>query len=422
MEIKKIEKIVYNLVKKNRKLKNILRNIYQILNIPRNFFIDSLYINNDYLDLVSYYDNSYFGFHDRPSVNSLGMVINHTNYHVNDDGEGEASLFISYLDNRAPLNLGKTRCFNFQQGSLATWIDDDTIIYNTESDGIPKVNIICLGNGSKKEFDFHYNSVSPNGKYLTVTNFLRYGRGLSGYGYNIDFPLEYKNDAKDKLGKSSLSDLVIFDVDLNKEVFRISISEARKKSRGLIESGYFYFSHSSFSQDSNKVYFLLRSSNDRYNSSQLFSYDIETSNLVSFDTNGMVSHLSWADNFNIIAYANTINFPDGYYRFDLSTGKGTAILPDILTVDGHPNCLDKKVFFTDTYANVMRRQKLKFVDLERNLSVDICDLYSPFRFRDNNRVDLHPRLSLCKKYLSIDSSYKGYRCQLIFKLKDKIME
>jgi hypothetical protein len=178
----------------------------------------------------------------------------------------------------------------------------------------------------------------------------------------------------------------------------------------------YYFSHTSFSPNNTQVYFLLRSSNSVRNSSQLFVYNLINNKLKVLPTSGMVSHLCWLSDNKILAYSNVINGEDGYYTFDTETLAYQKVI-NAPNVDGHPFRLDEDYFITDTYPNRYRRQKLFKVGHTNSLiNETILDIYSPFKFRNEERVDLHPRLSLCSNYITIDTSFKNERYQLVIKI------
>ena len=409
--MKKIENFIYGMIKKNKKIKNFVRNIYQLIHAPIGFTKGSKFGK---LKLVRKYDNSFFGFHDRASLNSSGSLISHYQYKMNPDGIGTSMIKVKSIYNDNVLFEVKTNCCNYQQGSLATWMDDEHIIFN-DFLTVPVARIINIHTSSESRLPFHFYSISDNLEFVTSISFARYGQGLIGYGYNVSYSDDYIEDAKCNKGKTELSDFVVYNRFHDKEVVRISIYQAIQLSEGLIDKGYYYFSHSNFSPDSSKVYFLLRSSNENYNSSQLFVYDITLSKLFALPTSGMVSHLSWLDSNTIVAYCNTKeNTSDGYYVFDSKHEWETScrVAPEV-KVDGHPHAISATKFITDTYPDKYRHQHLSVISTDNRSIVDLASIYSPLKFKDNVRVDLHPRLSKCKRYLTIDSSFEGKRSQLV---------
>ncbi|HHN8582289.1 TPA: hypothetical protein ACRR2I_002791 [Providencia rettgeri] len=410
-----IEKIIFDRVKKNATLKNIIVKLYQrifsIIGLTKKKFITDL----------NYHviENGFFGFHDRPSMNYDNKVLNHII-----DSSGNAKISLYDLINKTDYLICTTSCCNNQQGSLLTWFDNETIIFN-DFQNIPITRIINTKNKIEKKLPFHFYSISSNKKMLTSINFLRFGKGLPGYGYDIDYPECFQQDSQYNISKSEVSDFCIYTLNsLSSEpiLFKsFKITELKKQSQYLDDDGYFYFSHSAFSPNSDKVYFLLRSSNKKFNTSQLFVYDILSDNLKSLPTGGMVSHLTWLGNDSIVAYCNIHNNrPDAYYRFNLNEENYNI---QTITVnknerDGHPHAIDLHNFITDTYPDRERRQHLYTVNTLDGSVKELLSLYSPLKFRGNDRVDLHPRLSLCGKYITIDSSHNNKKQQIILEIKD----
>lgn len=408
--INKIESFVFNIVKKNATIKNILVRIYQL---P--FSVIGMSKGRIKTELeYSVIEEGFFGFHDRPSMNTKFEVLSHV---VSENNT--ARIKLTDLKSGKEHFLANTPCWNNQQGSLMTWYDDNTIIYN-DYKYQPETVLLNVRTGENRVLPFHFFSVSKDGSYLSSISFLRFGIGLDGYGYdNIKYPENYIRDAKENISTDEISDMFIYDVKSEIIIKRFKLTELLNKSKGLIQDGYFYFSHILFSPDSKKVLFLLRSSNKKYNSSQLFFYDIETDVTNILPTDGMVSHLSWLGDSCIIAYCKVINSADGYYKFDTLKSTESPIKININNPerDGHPNSFNSQSFVTDTYPDRERRQHLYKIELSTGAKKELLSVYSPMKFRGNNRVDLHPRYSLCGDYITIDSSHNNSRQQIILKLR-----
>ncbi|ENP0848337.1 hypothetical protein ACM6XU_000556 [Vibrio parahaemolyticus] len=406
-----LDKKVYDFLKKNKNLKNFVKYLYQLIFSYFGRKKGNINISSKYKEFA----NSFFGFHDRPSLNEKGELLSHR---MLDNGDFSGTIDVIDTNDGSILWSGSTKCFSRQQASLLTWFDSDQIIFN-DFDEKPITVIKNIRTGQEKKLDFHFYSVSSEGRFLTSINFLRYGLGLEGYGYDVEYNESTLNDGSKKISQDSTSDLIIYDLNKNTEVARFSICDLIKKSRGLDLDGYFYFSHTDFSPSARFCYFLLRSSNERYNSSQLFVYDLKLCKLFTLDTDGMVSHLSWLGDSKIVAFCKPRDLVDGYYVFDLVKSTVTRISDANLIFDGHPHAVNNDSFFTDTYPDRERRQKLFHVDLSHNKVEKLLDLYSPMRFSGIKRVDLHPRLSRCCKFLTVDTSHKNKHCQLVISL-DKL--
>ncbi|MFH6896544.1 hypothetical protein ACHCAL_21145 [Providencia huaxiensis] len=413
----KIEAFIYSLVKKNAPLKNFFVLCYQSIFLLKSIFSKKIDCNLDYQEV-----DGFFGFHDRPSMNSNGLLLVHRQLSEFKDSMGLAQLGL--VDSRSNINIFKpivtTSACNYQQGSLATWLTDDYIILNNNINDNEKCQIYDSNGKLIKTFPFHFFSASKCGRYITSLSFARFGKGLNGYGYDIHYNnIEY-TDSKEKTPRTSFGDIFVYDLENEKEIYRFSIQSFIDKSMGLLEDGYMYFSHSNFSPNSEFLYFLLRSSNNKINTSQLITVNLVNGNILFAPTNGMVSHLDWLSNTEIIAYCNCLgSYGDGYYIFTITEHSVTSQKINIkrLSSDGHPSALSEKLFITDTYPSRDRKQFLIAVDLIENKTEDIANFYSPLKFRGIHRTDLHPRLSKCKKYITIDTSYKNKRSQLIINIE-----
>ena len=405
-----IEKKIYNLVKNNVVVKNIIVNIYQTIFSFKGKIKGDI---NTQLK-VKVYDNTFFGFHDRQSLNDSGLLLSHKESCKFINGMGEAT--IGYFDIHKEENvfntIGITKCCNYQQGSLATWYSSDSIIFNDIEESAPVTIIKDINGKQLKKFPFHFFSLSDCKNLVTSIDFIDFGNGLPGYGYSSFESLTNPSFKKEA------SDFTVHDIVKGREVFRFTAKEAKDKSFNILKNGLEYFSHSSFSPDSKYVYFLFRSSNKMRNTSQLFVLSLDTQKIITLPTNGMVSHLSWLSNDKIVAYCNVIdNGNDGYFIFELNneiTSHCQLNIKDI-SADGHPHgvLLNDYEFYTDIYPNRERRQKLYKINIRDNICEELLSIYSPLGFRGVERVDFHPRLSSCKKYLTIDSSHSNCRSQIV---------
>lgn len=411
--MQRLEKCIYNLVKKNSFIKNILVIVYQFVFCFFGLIKGKIVTDKNYTEIR----NSFFGFHDRASMNEKGKILSHVAIGNFLNGIGCADIIVKDINTGKTNPIATTNCCNYQQGSLLTWFSPTQIIYNDANEQGPLTIIKDLSTGEISTFPFHFFSISPNSKFVSSVNFLRFGKGLAGYGYDINYPKNYIEDGEKKFSENEISDFVIFDLEESEAVYRLSIQQAKSHSIGLLDEGYFYFSHSCFSPSSNKIYFLLRSSNSLHNTSQLFSYDLNEKLLTVLPSGGMVSHLSWLTDDSIIAFCNTKHDKSyAYYVFNLIDNSVENVDIKSLDKDGHPHACSADAFYTDTYPDKERRQHLFYVNLSAKNVETILSVYSPLKFRGVGRVDFHPRLSLCTKYMTIDSSHNSDRTQLIIEL------
>ena len=165
MAILSIEQFVYNKVKNNRPLKSALRFLYQSFFYLPSLLSKKFHVAAEYKCKVV---EGRFGFHDRASVNEHGLVISHENIHGLERGVAKsADIFVFDLFTEEKKRVVTTHCFNNQQGSLVTWFDNDSIIYNDMDDDSPKTVIRNINGKFIDSIDGHFFSVSKNSKYIS---------------------------------------------------------------------------------------------------------------------------------------------------------------------------------------------------------------------------------------------------------------
>ncbi|EGQ8295097.1 hypothetical protein GTW31_13575 [Vibrio parahaemolyticus] len=411
--IEKIEHLVYSAVKNNAKLKKMILLPYQ--------FIFS-FIGRCKPRLISkfsytIYENCFFGFHDRSSLNSNGYLLSHREISKFKNGMGSATIgYFRINDETKKFNeITITSCCNYQQGSMLTWFGEDSVIFNDSINERAVTKVVDLKGDVVLELPFHYFSISASKKYLTAIDFNQFGDGMLGYGYASSFNYhEFNNE----------SCFLIYNIVDASVVFRLTLKEIESRL-GWAYEGNRYFSHSSFNIDDRYCYFLYRGNDGKKNSSILLVYDFSLNDFMVLPTSNMVSHLCWLNSNVILAYCSVDN-NDGYYKFSLHDGLNFSVEKlkcSQLTRDGHPTStidLNDENFITDCYPDKMRRQKLYTVN-EGDVDI-IFDVYSKFKYRGFDRVDFHPRFSNCGRYITVDSPHLNNRCQIIIDVKKKSNE
>ena len=135
----------------------------------------------------------------------------------------------------------------------------------------------------------------------------------------------------------------------------------------------------------------------------------------------MVSHYSWINNEEVIAWARHQN-TDGYFSINVNTKCIMHIQNGHYDAfgDGHPtvNHRDQNQIITDTYPDKGRvRHLLKCHLIDDAKQVSIGQFYSAWKFEDEKRCDLHPRWSPDGAVLSIDSAHTGTRSTYVIMKK-----
>ncbi len=193
-----------------------------------------------------------------------------------------------------------------------------------------------------------------------------------------------------------------------------------------------FFTHAVISPDSDRFIFLHRwvdpekDISKRY--SRLVVCDQHGSVVDIFNTDEMVSHISWRDSDHVIAYCRHPDHDDKYVLFKVGDSAFYKIIgAKTLTSDGHPSYDNSgRWVVTDTYQDRRRVQKLLLHDTKKDVRYDISHLPGLKKFQSPSpfqhwACDLHPRWSRTGRYLCFDAAYSGTRSLCTIDLKDDLL-
>lgn len=176
-----IEKLVYNMVKRNTKLKNFLRDTYQgILSIVPTKKKNS---NYEIIEREGYF----FGFHDKiPWSRDNSMLLAHK-FDPNrmDDYNYEVEIGYFSGENYTDFNsIAKTSSWNWQQGSMLQWVDfKNKIIFNRWNGERNVSRIVNIFGDVIRDINAPIGTVNPTGEFALSYSFERLNIGMPGYGY-----------------------------------------------------------------------------------------------------------------------------------------------------------------------------------------------------------------------------------------------
>lgn len=132
--------------------------------------------------------------------------------------------------------------------------------------------------------------------------------------------------------------------------------------------------------------------------------------------NGHVSHYCWKSKDELMIFATNEKREKGYMVVNIETGKN-YLLEGLPTEDGHPTySKDGEWVVTDTYPDNQRNQYLFLYHTEDKKLYRVDKLYSPFKYFNEVRCDLHPRWSVDNNYLLVDNTTEGIRTLKIYKV------
>ena len=401
------EKKVYDIVKSNPRLKDFLKYSYQ------RFWSLVSKKQHQVLDDFLVREHSFFGFHDKsPWSSDNRYLLSHTFTGIgNESLENIESVDVCIFTGNSWLEkkiIGTTRAFNWQQGSQLQWLSDSEIIFNDFVDGKCVARIVNCEGQNLKNLRFSIGTISPVTRMYCGYCFETFGLAMSGYGYN--FRLHNAESTITPLH------LVLGNVD-NPDSFKII--DCTKLDNSLfngVSNGKLCLSHALFSPQGEKLTFMKRLSEEgKRLQSEMYVYDCKNESLLRIPFKDMVSHYTYLDDNRILVYANT-DLGDNYYIVNLGNFDIENVSSLTNDRDGHPSCSAFGRVVFDTYPDKSRHQSLYLWDNKRDKAKPISKLYAPLNFRDDARVDLHPRIRKDGRYVCLDTSFNGIRSLATMKL------
>ena len=178
-----------------------------------------------------------------------------------------------------------------------------------------------------------------------------------------------------------------------------------------MDGAFHFFHHALFDPTSKRSFFLHRwvDRNDR-RWTRMFSVGVDGNELFLFPMDEMVSHITWADERHVFAFARMPNQGDGYYLIEDRTGQATRHFSQVLNSDGHPTYDPQRgIVITDTYPDRFRNQFLVLGRPTTQQRIDLARTHLPKRFRREMQVDLHPRLHPSRPVVCVDTGHTGTR-------------
>jgi hypothetical protein len=415
----KIEKIVYDILKGNPRIKLAVRNIYQTIFdlIPnkKNFSINKILVNEGY----------FFGFHDiTPFSNDDSKILANKLIIPLRMPNIQDSLEIGYFPFKGNMGgfvkLGSSKTWNYHKGCRLQWLDKNHIIFNDLVNNKIGSRIINIKTKEERSISFPIDAVSKCAKYGTSFSYERLEKLMPGYGYDVEDDSFINENVSEKTG------LYLIDLNSNKQEQLCSLkllSELGQLSNESLNSNH-YVTHTLFSHDSKFVAFLHRWIKDDVTKrwSRLIVYDIELKEFHISPTDDMVSHYVWNSRNQIIAYCR-LGGIDSHVLFEEPTLKvHKRIAYPKINSDGHQSFITDSSFVTDTYPDKYRMANLLKVDIIENKVTHLASLNSFKRFQSKNAYhhwacDFHPRMNNAGNMVCFDSVHYGERALCLMSLK-----
>lgn len=305
----------------------------------------------------------------------------------------------------------QTFAWNWQQGTMLQWLPKQgrKIIYNARAGQHFIGKIRDLESGQIRALPLPIYTLSPNGDYALSLNFSRLHHQRPGYGYEgvADHTINNlcpTNDGIYQLDLKSGAWKMILSLQQSADLQRVPSMEAAMQK----------FNHIQINPGGSRCAVLHRwrppTNGPETRCDRLITFNPDGSKPFVLHDYGMFSHYDWANDHQIIAWAEDDAIGRRYFLFDDQSHNKQVIGEDILTRDGHMTLSpDRQWMLSDTYLDENRFRSLFLWKWPGGPRYDIGRFYSPPPFEGPLRCDLHPRWNRDGSKVCIDSAHTGMR-------------
>ena len=397
------ERIAAKLLERMPLLRMSVKYIYQRLMYLLNYSADTCILKEGWVLEDAFPEikgHTFFGYYDKSSFNINGDSLTHG------FSDGACSIYVKTVGGKL-IKIATTQAWNWQQGAMATWLNEDCIGFNDLIDGRAVLRVYSI-NQNAVIHTFH----APLQCYSSKVN--RYA-SISYEKLSYLRP-EYSYEKLSTTDFSNNKGIDVLDpftgdcghsIGLDEILSFLEISDSLDKSK---------INHCQFSPSGDMVLFMLRVYRKDGKFSYLLAWNYKTNELIKLMDDRVVSHYSWINDEQIIVWGRFKN-ATGYHVLDI---KGDSIALDcsntLLLGDGHPSYSNQtNMILTDTYPNKARMSAVFLLDIKRKGEEKVVQLKQPWKFNGSDRVDLHPRFSADGSLITLESGHTGFRRQYILR-------
>ncbi len=356
--------------------------------------------DNQYEYFYGYYDKSPWDITDKYV---LALQVN--NARKTPDSVEEATIVVfDTLNNNSIIEIGKTHCWNTQQGCMAQWLGPDfksRIIYNDFRNGNFCAVIYNFEKKiEEKVLDKPIYDVAKDGTFALTLDFSRLHNLRKGYGY-----ANLKEENKKELCPDSPC---VWKIELNtgdiEEILRYTDLKKFETRNEMVKAKH-KVNHIMISPNGKRFMVLHRWFKNKEKFTRLLTMNIDGTDIYNLSDNDFVSHCCWKNDHEILSFLRKKE-GEHYYLLKDKTQE-YRMFWDELNTDGHCTYShDKKYVITDTYPNRKRKATVYLCEENKN-AVKIATVFSPFKYDNDVRCDLHPRWNHKGDKICIDSVHEG---------------
>ncbi len=403
MNIDRFEIWVHDHVLKNEKIRHFLYGLYQRVLY---FLSPKIRMEGDISIITPNDGYEYlFGYYDKCPWSEDGkylLALRVKNASKEADSSKPADIVRIDIDQKRVEKIATTHSWNVQQGCMAQWLSNDSILYNDFRNEKNCSVILNLENNTERILDMPVYALSPDKTTILSLDFSRLHRLRPGYGYC--------NVIESTRGEKCPDKACIWSMDMTtgKITPVLKYTElASFEPSATMEGAEHKVNHLMISPNGRRFMFLHRWFQKGTKYTRLLTCNIDGTDLYNLADDGFVSHCCWKNDEEILGYLRKNNGGKGYYLLKDKTQE-YEICWKQLSMDGHPSfSYDGRYVVTDTYPDRRRIQSLYVMDGKR--VVRLARVFSPFKYVGDTRCDLHPRWSKNGKEICFDASFDGKR-------------
>lgn len=328
------------------------------------------------------------------------------------DPLGEADILLIDTHNGNKITkLATTHTWNVQQGCMAQWLGPDfksRILFNDLRDGKYCSVIVNVETKEERVLSLPCYTVSADGKMALSLDFSRLHSLRLGYGY-AELPEKTKGVA---LPDATAVWKLNIETGEVLELLKYTDFANFQPRHEMQEVGAVHkVNHLMLSPNGKRFMVLYRWFCGQRKYTRLITCNIDGSGMYVLSDDDMVSHCFWKNDEEIIAFENKHESGTGYYLMKDKTEEYIRLWPHICN-DGHPSYSPNGKVVFDSYPNKCRVQEIKIAkdsDVEgKNIKV-VAKVFSPFKYDNDTRCDLHPRWRQDGKAICFDGTFEGHR-------------
>lgn len=343
----------------------------------------------------------FFGYYDKCPWDVTGryvLCIRVKNAQEKPDSDEESQLVLIDTQEENTLRIiATTQCWNVQQGCMLQWLDGKHVIYNDFRNGKFCSVILDIDANTERVLPMPVYTVAADGSFALTLDFARLHRMRPGYGYcNLPEKEEPWCVWRMELQTGAVTPLFTYG-DFDGLEPRPEMERAEHK-----------INHLMIAPDGSRFMVLHRWFVGSRKYTRLVTGDCRGGGLRVLLDDDFVSHCCWKGNDQILTFAEKKGQGRGYFLLRDGTADCRRMWP-ALVGDGHPSYGPNGRVVTDSYPDRRRVSNIYILDENSQKISVIARVFSPFRYDNEVRCDLHPRWSRDGRKICFDAVFEGRR-------------